>query len=609
MNQKLLFGSLLIPASLAFTGCGDPFEEVDFGEVNCIQGCDGTFPGLGRPTSKLIIFENTGSGDLEITDVRLEGTSELIQMSEQLIFDFLENTEPEWEPNGLFTGFNTNGGVRIIEPDQGVEIQLNLAQGSGDFGCPGGAPSQACGTLIIETNAENIEIPLKIDASLGDLVVSPNSIRFDPPEAGVEQVRNFDVTNTGTGDLNITTLAVTGVNNGSMVGPLSTSGLNPPWTLVSNQTLEFSIAWTPEDEEALSIDAKVNVDSDAGPAAIILQSGVPSEPSLSVEPCPIDMTGTITNQENEFNFTVLNEGLGTMNWSMRLTGISPSGAASEFELRDSSGATIDGLEVPNLRSEDLRNFKLVYTPTEDREVTGSIFFNGNFEGNTSNCSFSTNPAAAIISVAPNPLYWGGVEMGAQSSLSAVVYNNGQSTLSVSGVSVVESGDLNPGEFSVDASDASGFDIPAGASRLVNVFYERALEDGNEEDRATLTFSSNDPLTPELPVQLLAQHDTSLLPPDCRISVDPGEPFTVGQTVTLDASNSTPPTGGSFPSNAFAWTIETPTNSTARPSANYGETVTVTFDMPGTYVARMQGTARVGDLNSTCTSDPINMVVQ
>lgn len=615
MKLRILCLGLVAGSFSAFSGCGDSLEEVFQGSIECETPCELSFNGIDveRPSNfAQISLLNDGLAPIEIISIRLENSSPYIGFTRSTGESIENRSDDSWvyeEANPAYRW----GTIEVGEPfevGEDEELQIQLAFGpSGDGGvpdCPGGNTAQ-CGVLVIETsdpeNAE-IEIPIELNLSLGELALTPTVIDFPVPVAGQSYEECWTAENTGVGILTISDITLTPAVAGLRVS--QAEGLSLPIDIEVGGQREFCAYWTPADTTALNTTAAFSSnDVRGGTSTVLLRSGGGNTPILDIDPCDnIVFTEAVTGQANEVLIEVNNPSeRATLNInSMAISTIVPSDARAEFQILNSRDEAVSGAQQP-LGPGENRVYKLVYTPTADRAVNGTLRVSGNFEGTIRECSFSAGPAAPQIEVVPNRLFWAGLPFGESDDRSFVIYNSGRATLTVNSLTLAGP---SAAEFAVGAT--APLDIEAGGAERITVTYARPEGDFASDDTAQVQIAHNDVAVGNINVFLEANHSDQLLPPTCVIGVDPGEPYTVGQSVTLNASGSAPPAGGEWVTSPYNWTVTVPSGSSARLSQSSGENVTLSFDAAGLYEVVLQATATINGTDVLCESDPFNLRV-
>lgn len=605
MKRLSLWITLLVAGTFAaLTGCSDGIQTVEEGRLQCVEPCEMRFPvgDIGRQYTAKFSIENTGLGPIEIFTISYENSAPSVLWANSTILNAFDRAS--WEPQQTASGSLLGGDgyeSLILERGERFEIELTFGPASdGIIGCPGGDTSN-CGVIVIESNdrdeeGRRIEVPIQLSVSEGSIEVSPTVINFPDPVVGNTFIETFNVSNSGQGDLLVTNLT----KNSEDLLVASSSGLSLPISVSPGTMHEFQITWTPSTDEAL--DDTILIDSNdvrGTRPAIRVRSGEANAPILDVDPCDITISEAAVGEETRTAFDVTNSGSQQMTLSMTLVQIEPPDARAELDLRRADNdEPAQGQQDP-IAPGNSRTYELVFNPTADRSVQGQISLSGNFDGTTRRCSFRAGPASPEIEVAPEQIYIGGVAMGDSVERSFVVANQGRADLDVSSIALAESGDT-VAEYTIDGDAASGFTLAPGESRRVTVVYNRADPDVDARDEAQLRIEHNDPVvTSPLNVFVQANHGGTLLPPTCELTVTPPEPYSVGDTVTLDASGSSPADGTTFTPNPFEWSVVSPAGSTASLSADFGANVDLTFDVAGTYEVSMTATADLEGTSVDC----------
>jgi len=595
---------LLLGLSTA-PGCGDGLKEVLEGDARCVGTCAGTFnvtdptrPSVGASGVKVTI-ENIGGADLRIFSIELDNTSPRIRFENSYVQRMGSITDFNWRVRSTGHSFEIlNNHALVLRPGERHEIELEMEPVSQGVGCPSG-DNASCGAIVIRSNARGdgstIRAPIGVSVGDGAIAVEPTTINFPDPVIGQTFEETFNVINVGRSNLIVNSIELDRPD--ATITIASSSNLTLPITIQQSDRHEFTVRWTPNSSDELNMPVYIsNNDAARQLVTITLRSGAGDVPVLDIDPCTIEFQEAIVGTPNTVEIDVSNTGAGLMNFSLNLRSFSPVDAREEFRILNNSDESVQG-QQPGLQAGQTRTYRLVYTPTEERAVSGELTVNGNF-GTSRTCRFTAGPAAPQIEVVPPQLYWGGVAMGETQVRSFVVYNRGRATLEVSQVTLTETGDTFT-EFFLEDGVEGGFDVLPGGSRRVDITYTRSETDVDAPDRGTVLIEHNDPVVATQRVNLEANHGDALLPPTCVITPSAAEPYSVGQTLTFDARESTPADGTDFVANPFLWNVTTPTGSTAALSANVGDTVSLTFDREGTYTIALTATSQIGGSQVSC----------
>jgi hypothetical protein len=617
--MRLNYTLLALAGPLAFiAGCGDNLEEVQRPNMECGEPCAAEFASVDteRPNRTQFILRSTGDADVRITSIRIENSSPFMGFDPETINAlkndgwFVDSTGTSFVLEG---GGATSGAPLLIQPDRFQEITLVFGPTESDDQprCP--VSNANCGQVVVTTNAVNnptITVPISLDVQSGDLVIDPNIVNYPEPIAGQTFEECWDLVNNGTSQVTVTATS-TVPNLGAALQIRSADNLPLPISIEPAGRREFCGQWTPTGTESLNVSVQFQAnDQDATNNVVLLRSGAGNQGQISVSPCDnIAFIDPQVGETSEIPIEITNTSAVNVDInSIALININPADADDDLGLVNTSGQNVIGSQQDPIGAGQSRIVNLQYTPTADRSITGVLRIGGNFAGVERRCTFAAGPAAPEIEVTPGRLFWSGLEPGDSASRSFVIYNRGRATLTISDVAINERGDVNENEFALNASADTPISIePAGAYR-VTVDYNRATDDFSADDVGDIVLTTNDPEVPTQTVFLTAIAGDTLLPPVCRITASPAEPYSVGDTVVLDASTSTAPDGGNFLPSPYTWTMVAPPGSVARLSSNAGASVNATFDVPGTYEVVLNATALIGTSEVTCESDPFNLLV-
>lgn len=584
-------GTMMLLAGLG--SCGDTLQRVTESALSCEGACRLEFPSIdfnrAGDDDATITISNLGDGDLTITNIYLEGASPYIAFSTPTIVRL--NTVAEWVAEDSDRSFNTDAGSFVVPPDNREEIELTFVPEAGAVSpeCPGqpaAGLNMPCGTLVIEsTDRENPEVRVPIVVSVGGsrMEVEPSRLSFSPPqlidEAGTryaEQRQSFTITNTGSTNLEIGSATST---NDFVVVDLPNGGLVFPYQLPPGVQQEFNAVWTPQSEEALEGTITISSDASVGQVATIFLDSEGGDASvLNIDPCSFNFpTGTIGEPSQE-QFTVANDGNASMTWSMTLFNFSPPSARSEFTVLNADNLTSLGNQQP-LEPGTSAEYILQHTPTSEQSITGELRISGNF-GQPRICTFSAGPAQPRIEISPTEIWASDVDDEETLVRSFVVSNVGQADLEVTSI---DRGAGVTDEFEVATVDTEGFTIFPGDERRIDVTYTRSADDQQVADQLPLVLQHNDANTGSgtATVRFTVRHESDLVPPVCDLAVDNEGPYSVGDTVTLDATGSEFPSGQAT-ANPYRWNIVTPMGSGTRFDEEFATTPTLSFDVAGTY---------------------------
>ena len=298
----------------------------------------------------------------------------------------------------------------------GLNLPLTLAPGqsSPNFNvvfAPQSAGA-ANGTLSLTSNASNptLNIPLSgTGVTPGALSANPSSLSFGNVQVSNNQTLSETVTNVGGSSVTISQDTVTGA-------AFSVTGLNPPVTLTSGQSITFSVIFTPS-----------SAGSASGNQAVASNA---SNPSLNI---PLSGTGTAAGQ---FAVTPASLAFGNVvvatgaNLPAQLSATGASVTVTSANL-SSSEFTLSGLSFPvTIPAGNNVQFTVAFTPQATGAASGTVSFASN----------ASNSAVLSLSGTGTPTLIHSVSLSWTASMSSDVigYNIYRGTASVGPYSKINS---------------------------------------------------------------------------------------------------------------------------------------------------------------------------
>lgn len=599
-SRLICFLSLLVHM---ITGCGSSIEEIEVGQLECdMDNCEVDFGRLSNRGSSVAKarVSNEGKGDLGITRIYLEDSSPLMAFSGQTILDIARRNN-RWQYKLDTQEFDTAGTDLVLGSNAVIELELEIQPEDGQSLCPGAVTSggtQPCGFLVVEGNASDangrsLRIPISLIVGNGLMAVSPSTISFGPPVVGQEQVREFTISNTGTGQLLVQGIQLND-SKGLRWKAQSNQGL--PLAIQASESADFQVFWVPTNADELTDNMVIRSDAaTGGTITVLLNSGSGSSGNVTIEPCSISLPEAAVGETAEALFTITNPTEVPMNWSVSMSQVIPSGVRSELAILDQNNDPAEGSQDA-LNAGQSATLKLIYTPTVLQAVSGELTFRGNFD--TRRCGFTAGPAAPRIEANPKQLFWGNLGFGESDTRSFVIRNTGRAPLDVTSI---DEGTDSSGEFSIPEIDAAGFTLDPGAAREIVVTYTRAESDVAQLDQTSYVINSNGSLT-VVEIRVFAPHGDNLVAPTCVATVTPN-PGSVGSSLNLSGTDSTL-NSGEWSLNRFEWSVIPPAGSTATFTNAVFETGTFVPDIAGEYEFLMLGTSQVDTQKVSCQTSQV-----
>jgi Abnormal spindle-like microcephaly-assoc'd, ASPM-SPD-2-Hydin/Protein of unknown function (DUF1573) len=313
------------------------------------------------------------------------------------------------------------------------------------------ASGSSSGSLTITSNDSvnpTINVALSgtgTSAPTGQLDANSNSISFGAIATGATAGQQIVLTNAGNSAVTISSVTVAGAG-------LTANGIEIPGTLNPAENATLKVAFAPT--TAGNISGSITVVSNATNSPLkIAVSGTGAQPGLSISPSSFNFGSVVDGQTKSQSFTVTNTGTGALT-------ISQLASAG-------SGYTVSGLATPaTLASGSNATFSILFAPTTAGGLVGTVSLVSNAPNSPNAVSLSgTGTAASVtLSASPTNVSFSNVNAGSSTSKSVTISNSGNTSVTLSQVSV------NAKDFSV-----SGITTPvtlaAGQNTSMNVTFK------------------------------------------------------------------------------------------------------------------------------------------
>jgi len=377
--------------------------SINFGSVS--TGLNGT---------STLTLSNTGSADLTVSLITLTGA--------------------EFSISGLTT-------PKTISAGQSAQATVTFSPTSA---------GSASGNIAITSNdptTPTLNVPLSGTGSstaTGRLSANPASLSLGTVAVGNNTSGQVVVSNTGNAAVHVSAVSATGTG-------FSVSGMTTPATLNPSQTATLTVAFAPT--AAGSVTGSVTLTSDASnsPFTIAL-SGTGAQAGLGVSPTTFNFGSIVDGQTKSQSFTLTNTGSA----SLTITQLTMTGSAY----------TVSGLALPaTISAGSSTTLSVLFAPTTAGSLTGTLSITSNAPNSPTTVSLSGTGTAGTVSLTANPtsVSFTGINAGSSSTKSVTLTNSGNTSVTVSQVTV------NAKDFS-----ASGITTPlalaAGQTATLNVAF-------------------------------------------------------------------------------------------------------------------------------------------
>jgi hypothetical protein len=282
----------------------------------------------------------------------------------------------------------------------------------------------ATGSVSVVSNAPASPLVIALSgsgtASQPQLTISPASVAFGNVSVGSTGSQTVTLTNPGNAALTVTQALPSGTG-------FSMSGATMPMTINANSSASFTAKFTPptpgSDTGSISI-----VSNAPGSPATITLSGTGMQAQLAATPTTAAFGSVSTGTSNSQTISLTNGGSA----SVTVSSVTVTGA----------GFSTTGITAPvTIGAGKAATFNAVFGPNTAGSVTGTITLVSNAPNSPLAISLSGTGVAAtrVLGLSSSNLSFGNVNVGSNGSLTTTLTNNGNSNVTISGVTVLGTG--------------------------------------------------------------------------------------------------------------------------------------------------------------------------
>lgn len=415
------------PTAIPLTGTGtQPGISVTPSTVSFGSVADGT------SSTQIITVKNTGTANLVVSSATASGTGFSVT-------DFVAQT---------------------LTPNSSMTFNAVFAPAS---------PGAASGSVSVATNlSQPTTVALSGTGTQPAMSVTPSSVSFGTVADGTGSTQAVILKNTGTANLVVSSAAASGT--GFSVAAFTAQTLTP------GSSMSFNAVFAPTSAGAVTGSISVSTNLPASPTSIPL-TGTGADPAMSITPSSVTFGSVVDGTNNSQTITVKNT--GTVN--LVVSSESVTGA----------GFSVTGFAAQTVTPNDSMAFNAVFAPSSPGSVTGSISLSTNVPGSPTAIGLSGTGAAPTFSLGASPttLTFASVNVGSNSSLPVTLKNNGNSNITISGISGAT------GPFSTSGVSA-GTTLTPNQSATLNVIFTPTASGAAS---ATITVASNSSTAPSISV--------------------------------------------------------------------------------------------------------------
>jgi hypothetical protein len=303
-----------------------------------------------------------------------------------------------------------------ISAGQSATVQIKFAPQSA---------GAAAGSMSVVSDAANSPLTVALTGTgtatttgTPALTISPSAATFGNVAVGQSSTQSMQLINNGNAALSISTASITGTGFGM-------SGLTPPVTIGAGQSLSFSVQFAPTASGSASGSISITNNSTGSHVAIPL-TGTGAQAMISANPASASFGNVVVGANNSQPIMLTNAG----NVALTISAANVSGTG--FSITSAPTTIAAGQNA---------SFNAVFTPASPGNVSGSVSLTNNATGAPFVIPFSGTGMAATYLLGANPtiLGFGNITLNSNSSLAVTLTNNGNSKVTISGVTVTGSG--------------------------------------------------------------------------------------------------------------------------------------------------------------------------
>nr|HEX4312578.1 choice-of-anchor D domain-containing protein [Kofleriaceae bacterium] len=423
------------------------------------------------------------------------------------------------------------GGANGADFTDSQALPLTIPAGSAadvpfQFAPTAGGERQATATFTTsDPFAPTATLALVGGGQTPSIAASPGTLDFGSVRVGSDASLPITLSNTGSGELTISALALAGVD----VTDFVLDAVTLPIELAPGGSATLHVSYEPTVVATEAAELDVTSDDPATGALVVPIKGIGVSPSVDVAPATLDFGGQLVGRTSApRQVTIHNTGTGKLN----VTALGVSGARADlFELA----------QPPNLPATIPPGSSLVLSLTVAPTVIGADAADLDVETDASDAADATVHLTALgvstaLSVSPSSIDFGTTHVHAATAPVTVTLSN----LSGDAIQLVDAtlAGASPGDFTVSSLAGT---LAAGSSATATVVYDPAAA---ATSAATIDFGTTDLAIPEALVGVGGRAATTFVVVD-HGSLDFGSIEVGGRsgakTVTIENATTSPVT--------------------------------------------------------------------
>lgn len=311
----------------------------------------------------------------------------------------------------------------------GMTLPMGLATGQAGVFSVSVDPTAAgtvTGTLTLQGDGGSspavVNLSATAAASQPQLSLSSNTVSFGAVSVGSTGTSNLVISNTGTADLTISVLTLSGADFGI-------SGITTPKTISAGQNAPVSLTFKPAIAGVVSGSMTITSNDPTTPTAVVSLSGTGSSTALgqlSPNPASVNFGNVSIGSSASQQITLTNTG----NASAQISSITVSG----------TGYSLSGASTPaTVAASQTLSFTAKFAPSVVGNAAGTVTVTSNASGSPLTITLSGAGVQSGLGISPASFNFGSVVDGQTKTQAFTLTNTGTASLTITQVTASGTG--------------------------------------------------------------------------------------------------------------------------------------------------------------------------
>lgn len=360
---------------------------------------------VGTNSSLPVTVTNTGTANLVISNLQITGS----------------------------TTFTAAGCAVAVAPGSSCTVNVTFSPA---------ASTAYAGQLTIASNASTSPHTITLNGSgtAPGASLSTSLLSFGGVPVGTSSAMPVTVTNTGTANLAVTSVQVTGSATFTAAGCAS--------AVAPGSSCTVNVTFAPAATTGYSGQLTINSNASTSPHSVSL-TGSGTAPGVGLSPSPLSFGSVTVGTSSTSNITLNNPGTAPL----QVSAIAVSGSVA---------FTVGSACVGTLAVQATCQIPVTFTPTDTNPQAATLSVQSNASGSPHTVALSGTGIAPGVSLTPSPVTFGNVPVGGSASSPLTLTNTGTAPLLISGIATT-------GAYFSNTTDC-GSSLAAGTSCQILVTY-------------------------------------------------------------------------------------------------------------------------------------------